>query len=301
MKHCFRIFTAVLSIVAFTLLTSNPAFAQEPTNAITMSPGSTRISVDAGKSVSESFEVINGGSDGYKVELSVSPYHVTGENYDPEFTQLPGTVNSSEWITLDTTEAELAGLKVLSVSYTVEVPENTAPGGYYAVIFAQATRSDTGSGGVIPNNRVGNIIYITVNGDVATTGDVTGTPIPGFSFSSKVPLGLKLSNTGGIHFESTISFRVTDIAGKEVFKANLERMILPSTVRNLTVDWESSLPLGLYTVHREATVGSETIQLDDHKILIVNPWFLICAATFLSSIIVILFLRVRSRKLQKKK
>lgn len=299
MRRVARLLTILVGLAALFVTPFANVEAQTPSQAITLSPASTKLSADAGSSASDSLEVINGGNDSYKVNLSVSPYHVTGEQYSPQFSQLPGTVDASEWVKLNTTEATLEGLKVLSVNYTVEVPANTAPGGYYAVIFAETDQIDASDGGVVPHNRVGNILYITVNGDVETAGDVSGDTLPFFSFSPSIPLGVKVSNTGGVHFETKTSFTVTDFSGKQVFKSDIERIVLPSTVRDISAAWESTTPIGLYTIQRQATVGTETVTLDEQKVLIVSPWFLTCVVIFLGSIIALFILQLRQRKRRK--
>lgn len=300
LRSSFRVLTALTVVATLAFIPLTPTFAQSPTQAITISPASTRLSIDPGATATETFEVINGGEDGYEVEFSTAPYRVVGEQYDPSFTQLPGTVDASEWIQLEHKSEYLDGLKVLSTSYTVTVPENTAPGGYYAVIFAQTSQEQKdNASGVIPHNRVGNILYITVNGDIKTSGSVDGSAVPPFSFNASIPLNVKVTNDGGVHFETKVTFRVTDFSGKEVFKNEAERFVLPSTVRSIETNWDVALPFGIYTVERSATVAGEAVSLDSQKILVVSPWFAICVIIFVGSIIALLVLRVRQRKKEK--
>lgn len=299
-RSSLRALTALVVVATFVAIPVGVTHAQSASQAITISPASTRLSIDPGATVTDDFEIINGGENGYKVNLSVSPYRVVGEQYDPNFTQLPGTVDASEWVTLSRSSEELDGQKVLSVSYTVTVPENTAPGGYYAVIFAQTSQSEESeASGVIPHNRVGNILYITVNGDVEQSGDATGSAIPFLTFSPSVPVSIKVSNSGGVHFETKATFRVTDFRGNEVFKSEVDRFVLPSTVRDISASWDSPLPFGIYTVERSATVAGETVQLNPEKIVVISPWFLFCVVIFLGSIITLLVMRIRQRKKEK--
>lgn len=298
-RKALYLLAAAVGILGFSVVSLDFAKAQAPSQAITISPASTSIAVDAGSSVSKSFEVINGGENSYKVKLSVSPYHVTGEEYSPEFTQLPGTVDASEWVTLSTEESSVEGSKLLAIDYTVSVPDGTAPGGYYAVIFAQTAQEDASKGGVVPNNRVGNILYITVNGDVKTSGAVTGNTIPKFTFASSIPLSVKVTNDGGIHFETKVLFVIKDLSGKEVYKYEANRIVLPSTVREIADTWNNTLPVGIYTIERQATVGGDTITLDKQQVIVASPWFTICVVIFLGSIIALFVLRVRQRKKDK--
>lgn len=300
MRSSLRALATLLVVATFVAIPAGVAHAQSASQAITISPASTRLSIDPGASVTEKFEIINGGEDGYTVDLSVSPYRVVGEQYDPAFTQLPGTVDASEWVKLSRSSEQLDGQKVLSTSYTVTVPKDTAPGGYYAVIFAQTSQEQKSeASGVIPHNRVGNILYITVNGDVETKGEATGNDIPFFTFSSSVPIGVKVSNNGGVHFETKATFRVTDFRGNEVFKSEVDRFVLPGTIRDISTSWDTPLPFGIYTVERSATVAGETVTLDSKKVVVISPWFLFCVVIFLGSIITLLVMRINQRKKEK--
>ena len=145
-----KIVLTVLGLFAFLIIPFNTVHAQTPSQAISLSPATTQVSIDPGKSASDKIEVINTGDDSFNVTFSVAPYYVTGQNYDPHFTQLPGTVDASKWITITSTKATLESHKVLAENYTISVPANTAPGGYYAVIFAETSQSNVSAGGVVP-------------------------------------------------------------------------------------------------------------------------------------------------------
>lgn len=291
-----KIVLTILGLAGLLVIPSGVTHAQTPSQAISLSPATTQVAIDPGKSDSDKVEVINTGDGSFSVTMSTAPYYVTGENYDPHFTQLPGTVDASKWIHLQTTTAPLESHKILSVPYTISVPANTAPGGYYAVIFAETSQENVTSGGVVPHNRVGNIIYITVNGEVKKSGYVKADPLPSFSFSQTIPLGVQVANDGGVHFQTTASFSVTDITGKEVFKANFDRLILPSTVRDISTNWSSQLPVGIYKVHRQAIAADQTTVLATQTIVIVSPWFLLGAILIIGAIIAFFILRSNQRK-----
>ena len=270
---------------------------EQAAKAITVSPASADIAIVPGNSTAKTVKVLNEGSNSFKVTLSTSPYHVSGEDYNPKFTQIPGTVDPSKWVHLSTTNISVDGNKSFDVPYTINVPQNAAPGGYYAVIFAE-TSSDSTQTGVVSHNRVGTILYITVNGDIKSGGNLTGDALPLVHFVGSIPLGLKVSNTGGTHFITSVSYSVTDTSGKEVLHASFDRYVLPQTEREIKSGFTPQSLIGVYTVHRSATIAGKLNTLPDVKIYVINPW-LLGAITFLVGILIAVPIQ-RSRRRRSK-
>jgi len=290
------VFIASIALFVSIAFTSGTAFAHgTESQAITVSPASTEVVASPGKASVQTFEVINGGHHAFNVTLSTAPYYVSGENYDPRFTQLPGTVNASQWVRLSTTTGTVEGDTALSVPYTVEVPSGTPAGGYYAVIFAE-TSKDEEETGVVSHSRVGNILYITVNGDVQNSGSVTGNALPAFSFIGSIPLSTKISNSGGVHFVTKAEYKVIDMTGKTVFSATTERYVLPQTERTITSSWTPQSLFGIYTVKRSATVAGVVTPIKDEKIIIINPWLFVGLAFLIGIIIGIPVQRARRER-----
>jgi len=262
------------------------AFADVPNQSISLSPATEQVTVAPGSAVTKSLDVINSGSDNFSASLSVLPYRVTGTNYDPHFTQLPGTVDASQWVALDTKTVTVASLKLQTVHYTVTVPKNTAPGGYYAVIFAETANEATGGSGVVSHNRIGDILYITVSGSVKQAGSLSGASIPFFHVATSIDMDVDISNQGGVHFPSTATLSVTNFSNtKTLFKGSYDRIILPQTVRQVTATWQPTSPIGIYQVHRQATILGKTDTLPVAYILVISPWFLI---GFISLVLILL-------------
>ncbi|HEY8992472.1 MAG TPA: hypothetical protein VIM37_01320 [Candidatus Microsaccharimonas sp.] len=295
------IFIVAIATIAFSNLDVASAHADANTSqAITLSPASTEVSIDPGSTATKSVDVINSGQDSFNVAITSLPYYVLGENYDPHFTQLPGTVDASKWVKLSQTSATVDGYKVLTVPYTIEVPRDTAPGGYYAVVFAE-TSTDGAKTGVVSHNRVGNILYITVNGAIKTGSSLTGDPIPLISLGGSIPIAIKVSNSGGTHFITKATYSVTSFKGDTVFSASTERYVLPQTEREIASSWSPQSLFGIFTVHRSATIDGVLKTLPDEKIVIINPWIIV-AGTFLIGILIgVPFTRARLRRRSKEK
>ena len=178
-----------LLIVAAFVFTGNSA-AAESAQHILVTPSSTAFSIDPGAKKAGSLSVINEGDSPFIVDVSSSPYHVEGLHYDPKFTQLPGTTDASQWVTFTSqTSQTVDARKLTNIDYTVTVPAGTAPGGYYAVIFAETSPTES-SAGVVAHNRVGDILYITVNGDVKAAGAARSIVLPSVITAPSTKLGV---------------------------------------------------------------------------------------------------------------
>jgi hypothetical protein len=298
MKNHLYFLSAITAIIAVTLLGVITVRAQANTSQnITMSPASTLISVKAGESIQKSFQILNSGSDAYNIVTMVSPYRVTGLEYTPQFTQLPGTTETTSWVKVLDPVVAVGSQKSADITYTVAVPEGTAPGGYYAVLFAE-TRPDTSreDSGVVPRNRVGNILYITVEGNVQTTGDVEVEPVGGFRYQASIPLGFKISNTGGVHFQANVKASVKSITGKELYHVTIERYVLPQTEREIPIEWAPSSPVGIYTVNRSANIAGKDQTFAEERIIYIQPWVIVMALALLAATILYFTSRASSRR-----
>lgn len=272
----------VIAIAAVVLLTavgfiaaSAPAFAAGQ-QGLTLSPASSSPSIKPGATYSSSMNILNDGNNNYNVKIYTSPYHVEGADYDPKFTPLPGKTDPSKWVHLSKPDATVTGRKLINIPYTITVPAGTAPGGYYAVIFVE-TQPQATSAGIKPRSRVGNILYITVEGPVTKGGSVLATSLPKITTATTLPISLEVQNTGGIHFLSQSDIVVSNIFKKEVFHSSLQRYVLPQTTREISTTWKTP-PIGLYKVARSASVNGNTGSVPDRWVFVIHTWVIIVIA-----------------------
>lgn len=293
----YMIFGATIALSAFLVLTNSSQAHAVSSYSITMTPSSTELHAAPGATTKSNFTVVNQGSTSYPVALSVMPYHVLGDSYDPQFKTLAGTTDPSSWIHFDdsTTQTLLAGT-TQTLSYNLTVPSGTAPGGYYAVIFAETNPSNV-SGGVTAHNRVGNILYITVDGAVTQKGTLTAplSDISSIIWGDSTHLGMLVNDTGGLHFLTTANINVSSVFGKTQFAAQLQRYVLPQTERLITTTWNNLPLIGIYKITRNATVAGTIQNLPVKYIVIIRPWVLAVILLIITTIAT-LGLVIRYRK-----
>jgi len=274
MRKTVFYFLAAVFLLSAVALSSSPASAVSgpASKILTITPATTKPTIQPGESKNSKFQIINQGTADYPVHVYAAPYTVHSEAYTPDFTPVKGKLNPSSWIHFTVSDANITPNQTLDVNYTITVPSGTAPGGYYAVAFAETKSPGSGKQGVIINERVGEIFYIQVAGKVHQAGKLLTWSS---NFWQKQPLGatLRLENDGSIDYASDIHITVGDLFGRAKYVFATQKEVLPQTIRNIPVTWDHTPPLGLFKVTGTATVSGKTVGLHTHYVLVVSPTF----------------------------
>jgi len=265
--------TLLLTTACVLLVDNAVAKDSQGTQSITLTPSSTQVQVSPGSTVTRSFKVINSGGDDFVVDTSVTPYSVEGVTYRPMFTAYAGGGDASGWVTFAKKRAAVVAHSSATLTYTLQVPKNAIPGGYYAAVFATTSPVSPPESGIVPHNRVGNILYITVDGAVTVSGAVSSAPLKTFVIGDTIPFDITLHNTGNVHDAARVRVRVRGFDNQKLFDSMMERTILPQTERQFTTTWRPEAPIGIYTVSREIEMAGKTTTLPDKQIVVVRPLF----------------------------
>jgi len=270
MKKTVR--TLVVALLIATPLWALPGIAgaaNNPSRVLTITPATTKPVIKPGESIHGSFQVLNQGSEGYPVLVYAAPYAVHSEDYTPDFTPIPGKLNASSWLEFGAAKTSIAANETLDISYTITVPQDAKPGGYYAVAFAE-TRSPATGQGVVVNERVGEIFYIQVAGPVKQTGKL-------LTWSSKFlqqqPLiaTLRLENDGSLDYASNIHIVIRDLFGQPKYALTTSKEVLPQAIRRIPINWDAAPTLGLFKVTGTITIPGNTQALRTRYVLVASP------------------------------
>ena len=272
-RHYFfslAIITAALGLLLSPLVPAEAA-STAPQD-ITLSPSSTELSSPPGGTAQGSLSIINSGIAGFTFKAYATPYHVIGLDYDPSFSLIPGKNDPSTWVHFnDATSATIAPGQTTGMTYSLRVPAGTAPGGYYAVIFTE-TQPAASAGGVSSRSRVGDILYITVQGPVTQSGSIHAPGQSHFVFGTTVPMALEVENNGGLHFVTTTHLALVNyLTNKAVYSASLQHYVLPQTVRRISTVAGPTAIIGLYKVRASADILGQTQTLPNQWVVVVHP------------------------------
>ena len=288
---------ASLTVVA--ILTLTTGFAHAAPQAITMTPTSSSPVIMPGAVYKGSFDVINQGQSGYAFTVYAAPYHVDGEDYTPDFTTLPNTTSVDKWFTLSSSGGHINPGQTATINYTVAVPANTAPGGYYAVLFAQTQYPKTANS-ITLNERVGEIFYLQAAGTVTQKGQLLSW---GAGVFQRPPLTttLRLENSGGVHYPATIRVNVRDIFGHSKYGLYTVKEVLPQTIRRTTITWNKTPAIGIFKITGTVNYLNKTVPLHTQWVFVMSPNVRLSLVIVLVLIVLFALARFIYRKRKAKK
>lgn len=304
-----KIFAAVLTLAiavgVFVPIKSNLAEAQSGTNrkdpnlsSITLSPAVAKPKFDTGQTISKNLTVINDGNQAYTFLVSAAPFSVKDEQYDPDYTTVNKVTKAYQWVQFSKTSFKLKPGESVKVPYTINVPSDAAPGGHYAVLFAEPQPPVGQQNSVTRKKRVGSLLYMTVNGDIKLSGKVDSWSTQLWQKKTPITSDLRIQNTGNTHFQADLSVSYSNIFGKKKFTLNQQALILPGTTRELPINWKNSPALGVYKVAGQAKFLGHTEQLPQKFIIYAPYWFIY---TIIGLLVVIVVVTIAKRKVKKSK
>lgn len=273
------------ALCAISLLSGTAAAAETtlPPESITLSPVSKRFEIKAGTTRQDSFTVINDGRVAYDFIVYARPYSVKDESYTPDFSSSAQNADAYRWVQFERSSYRLEAGKSVEVKFTVRVPEDTAPGGHYGVLFAETQPvSETNGNAVERRKRVGSILYATVDGDIITGGKLLSTSVPLLQLNAPLSTHQRIKNSGNTDFLVTTSMKVSDMFGGVKFKSERQVAVLPETTRDIAVEWQDVNWLGLYKVELESRF-LDTTERSSHYVLMMPLWVYLVAGLLLGA------------------
>lgn len=253
-----------MGVVLAVLIPASARAAQ----SITITPTSIDKTIEPGQTVTGSTQVLNQADTAFDYKVYATPYSVNGEEYDPSFTPIPGATNVSSWFTLKPVKTHLEPYSTSLLNYTIKVPADAKPGGYYAVIFAETSSKVEGTG-VVTQKRVGTVAYIKVAGPITEAGRVITWNVPWLQ-EPNLKETLRIENTGAAHFPAVIRTTVSDIFGNKKFSYTQQRNVLPEKIRRVEIIWDKTPSFGLFKVAGNVEILGKSTPLATKYVLVMS-------------------------------
>lgn len=271
------VFAAASLFIPGALLAQSATESPESAERITLSPAVSRPNTtSAGGTFSGSLKVINDGNVDYDFAVYARPFSVSGEEYTPDYDTVTERTEAYQWVQFEKTKFTLKAGERIDVGYVVNIPDMAMPGGHYAVLFAETQPSTSeGAESVVRKKRVGSLLYMTVDGDLAEKGSASGIAAKFLQTSRPIAAEVRMKNEGNVHYQANLSARFKSVLGKKNFQLNQEVIVMPGTTRKLPIVWESAPAVGIFKASGTVTYLGETEQLSERYILFVpKPWLI---------------------------
>lgn len=292
-----RLSCIVLALTLVLLLGARPARAAQ---SITISPTSSEITMNPGEQYQGTIQVINQADSPFDYKAYTLPFTVTGENYDPSFTPIPGAIKAEDWVSLAVEKTRLDPYTSTNLIYKVSVPASAQPGGYYVVIFAETESKPLASTGVITKQRVGTKLYIRVAGKVQESGRVLTWQVANLQFPPLKQL-LRIENSGAVYFPATIHTTVRDVFGAVKYDLKQRRSVFPGKIRKVEIVWDKTPAFGLFKVDGTVEYLGKSEPLAAQYVLVASQTVRNAAAILALALLIILLLRwIRRRRRRKR-
>ena len=296
-----------IAVITYSLFLSSPAVLAAPAPASTpqntanngqaleIAPPVIYLTVDPGQTVKTQVLIRDISSGNLIVNGQVNNFVSGGEDGTPKIL-LDNKDNANNPYTLVSWVAPLPSLlliprEIKSLTATINVPKDAAPGGHYGVIRFTSTPPSLDGSGVSLAASIGVLVLVTVNGDVKQGLSVqelsvnrsgkTGT----FFESGPLEFVEKFKNTGNVHVQPVGQVSITDMFGKKLAAVNVNLPpgnILPQSTRQFRQPLDKTVIgnkrlFGRYTATLKATYGTDKKEVSSSLVFWVIPYRLVAA------------------------
>ncbi|MEI6480802.1 MAG: hypothetical protein WCO19_00710 [Candidatus Saccharibacteria bacterium] len=204
------------------------AYAETKLKGLQVSPLRSRPALRPGDTSTGQLSLSNNTDSASLVTLSVERFRVTDEDYHYDFA--PG--EHTDWVRLADTKIQLNKNENKKVAYSLAIPSDAPPGGYYFAVFASTESSGSGSS-FKEVKRVASLIYLEVGGVLSKKVNLLGTDAPWFTKSRQLRIDSRLANQGNTHVEARLKQSIRPLIGPVPESVQKEGLILPGSIRKL--------------------------------------------------------------------
>lgn len=178
---------------------------------------------------------------------SIEPFSAGDETGQPIFLVPEIKDEYLNWFEIELDSILLRPKQVVIVPFSIDVPANAVPGGYYSAIFWQEViDAPEGISPIGVSGKVGTLIFLKVKGDILEKGEVVEFSAFGqkkYFFELPISFITRFENSGNIHLKPTGQIKIKGMFGQEeIIEINSGlRNVMPNSIRRFDVFWGESL------------------------------------------------------------
>lgn len=145
-------------------------FFANTAQALIMSPIRAELTGNPGSTVTGTIKAINSDPTSKTFFSNVQTFEATDETGNPTFRVIKSDL--ATWIKIPDS-VTIGPRDSQDVPYTITIPANAEPGGYFAVIFLTLTPpAPAGQSQVTLNTQIGSLVLLRVNGNIQEGADI---------------------------------------------------------------------------------------------------------------------------------
>ncbi|HOX96672.1 MAG TPA: hypothetical protein PLI45_04825 [Candidatus Woesebacteria bacterium] len=302
MKKTNILLSSLITSLSFIFLAS-PVHSQMSITAI---PPKVELKGDPGQTLTATLKVRNGSSETQSFTVSVEDFIVI-DNIGtpiPITTKINNRWSLANWISAPKEiPVDSGGTQIINVS--IKIPMTALSGGHYAMVtYTPNTENKPGdlrqTGNVI-TQRVGTLIYVTVNGPV--TEKATLTRFAPSKFTEKGPVEFKgtIESLSDVHINPKGTITIYDPFNAKVADIPIDAgYIFPETSRDFSAKWNQEWGWGRYKANLNLVFGSAETPITATIFFWFFPVRLVVYSliALISVLMIIIFLNKRSKKHQ---
>jgi len=213
--------------------------------AITIQPVRAHVPIEPGESKSFSFNVIN-ETDGTLFLQSDVKSFLPADEFGNAKVDYDSREPWHDWFTVRNPNVALPAKQGFPAIVDITVPDNAAPGGYYAAIL---WGESPGAGNFGVKGNIAFLVMLEVGGDLIEDGEFVGVSYQGSRghlTSFPTTFNVHVKNTGNTHLQPSGNIKITNRFNWPVAKLHINSaggFILPNSSRVFSVGWENPLLL----------------------------------------------------------
>ena len=263
------------------------------THALTISPVKVEVAGDPGQTLRGEMELLNEQADSKTFYSSFENFEPSGDAGSPRF--VGGEDGLATWLHTESVKTIAANEKI-KIPYTITIPADAEPGGYFSAIFwGEQNPKNNEAGTVTIGGKLGVLILLRVNGDIveqAGISDFSAGDKQRFFIATPIDFVYRFANTGADRVVPLGDIVIKNIFGRTVatISANHnEGNVLPNSTRKFTSTWSDGeaasggfftqvayqfkhFHLGLYTAHLQVKWGTTHKEENSTLHIFLFPW-----------------------------
>jgi len=285
-----------------------PAKITPNSNLITISPPVRELELPRGSANSYQMSLTNRSQRSVTLILRASPFIASGDTGGVDVADDP-LPDSQNWVIINPSVVNLEAGEQIDVTYTIIIPQNAEPGGFYFAVTALLSGEaditgqpgQTATGSAVDLN-VAALNLITIEGPVDYSAQISEFSTSRVLFEyGPVPFMTRILNLSNVHIKPILEIEVNNTWGLESASLiHLERQnILPQSQRRYEAEFGGKWHFGRYSATLNALYGDGK-NLSYTIFFWIMPWKIILAVLLALAIIILLVLSIK-RQLDEKK